>query len=91
MATFREIKILKKEVLTNQSELENFQVQKLSKRSIFEKKSESPAKILRALQESIKNYEIQIVQQNLYAINDSQNRGMVEIFISLKANYQNLT
>ena len=27
----------------------------------------------------------------MYAINDSQNRDMVEIFISLKANYQNLT
>ena len=35
--------------------------------------------------------KIQILQQNLYAINDSQNRGMVKIFISLKANYQNLT
>ena len=58
---------------------------------MFEKKSESPAKVLQALQESIKNYEIQIFQQNLYAINDSQDRDMFEIFLSLKANYQNLT
>ena len=39
---------------------------------MFEKKSESPTKVLQALQKSIKNYEIQILQQNLYAINDSQ-------------------
>ena len=58
---------------------------------MFEKKSESPAKVLQALQESIKNYEIQILQQNLYAINDSQDWDMFEIFLSLKANYQNLT
>ena len=58
---------------------------------MFEKKSESPVKVLQALQESIKNYEIQILQQNLYAINDSQDRDMFEIFLSLNANYQNLT
>ena len=39
--------------------------------STFEKKSESPAKVLQALQESIKNHEIQILQQNPYVINDS--------------------
>ena len=87
----REIKILKKEVLTNQSELENFQVQKLSQLSMFEKKFHSPAKVLQALQELIKNYEIQILQQNLNAINDSQDRDAFEIFLPLKANYQNLT
>ncbi len=86
-----EIKILKKEVLTNQSELENFQVQKLSQLSMFEKKSHSPAKVLQALQELIKNYEIQILQQNLYAINNSQDGDLFEIFLSLEANYQNLT
>ena len=58
---------------------------------MFEKKFESPAKVLQALQESIKNYEIQILQQNLYAINDSQDSDMFEIFLSLRANYQNLT
>ena len=87
----REIKFLKKEVLTNQSELKNFPVQKLSQRSMLEKKSESPAKVLQALQESIKNYEIQILHQKLYAINDSQDRDMFEIFLSLNTNYQNLT
>ena len=87
----REIKFLKKEVLTNQSELKNFPVQKLSQRSMLEKKSESPAKVLQALQESIKNYEIQILHQRLYAINDSQDRDMFEIFLSLNTNYQNLT
>ena len=50
----REIKFLKKEVLINQSELKNFPVQKFSQRSMFEKKTESPAKVLQALQESIK-------------------------------------
>ena len=87
----REIKFLKNEVLINQSELENFQVQKLSQQSMFEKKSHSPAKVLQALQELIKNYEIQILQQNLYAINDSQDGDVFEIFLSLEANYQNLT
>ena len=58
---------------------------------MFEKKSESPAKVLQALQESIKNYEIQILQQNLYAINDSQDIDKLEIFLSLKVNYQNFT
>ena len=87
----REIKFLKKEVLTNQSELKNFPVQKSSQQSMFEKKSESPAKVLQALQESIKNYEIQILQQNLYVINDLQDRDMFEIYLSLKANYQNFT
>ena len=87
----REIKFLKNEVLISQSELKNFPVQKLSQQSMFEKKSESPAKVLQVLQESIKNYEIQILQQNLYAINDYQNRDVFEIFVSLEANYQNLT
>ena len=87
----RDIKFLKNEVITNQSELENFQIQKLSQQSMFEKKSESPAKVLQALQELIKNYEIQILQQNLYAINDSQDGDVFEIFLSLEANYQNLT
>ena len=64
MALEREIKILKKEILINQSELKRFPVQKLSQQSMFEKKSQS-AKVLQALQELIKNYEIQILQQNL--------------------------
>ena len=58
---------------------------------MYKKKSESPAKVLQALQELIKNYEIQILQQNLYAINDSQDGDVFEIFLSLEANYQNLT
>ena len=58
---------------------------------MFEKKSQSPAKVLQALQELIKNYEIQILQQNLYAINDYQDSDVFEIFLSLEANYQNLT
>ena len=58
---------------------------------MFEKKSESPTKVLQALQESIKNYKIHILQQNLYAINDFQDSDMFEIFLSLKVNYQNLT
>ncbi len=41
-----EIKSLSKEVSINQSELKNFPVQKLSQRSMFEKKSESPVKVL---------------------------------------------
>ncbi len=77
--------------MINQSELKNFPVQKLSHRSMFEKKFESPAKVLQALQESIKKYEIQILQKNLYAINDSQDRDMFEIFLSLKANYETFT
>ncbi len=87
----REIKFLENEVLISQSELKNFPVQKLSQQSMFEKKSQSPAKVLQALQELIKNYEIQILQQNLYAINDSQDGDVFEIFLSLEANYQNLT
>lgn len=87
----REIKFLENEVLISQSELKNFPVQKLSQQSMFEKKSQSPAKVLQALQELIKNYEIQILQQNLYAINDSQDSDVFEIFLSLEANYQNLT
>ena len=87
----KEIKFLKKGVLINQSELKNFPVQKLSQQSMLEKKSQSPAKVLQALQELIKNYEIQILQQNLYAINDSQDGDVFEIFLSLEANYQNLT
>jgi hypothetical protein len=51
---------------------------------MFKKKSESPAKVLQALQELIKNYEIQILQQNLYSMNDSQDRDVFEIFLSLK-------
>ena len=58
---------------------------------MFKKKSESQAIVLQALQESIKNYEIQILQQNLYAINDSQDIDKLEIFLSLKVNYQNFT
>ena len=50
----RKIKFLKKEVLINQSELKNFPFQQLSHRSMFVKKSESPSKVLQALQESIK-------------------------------------
>ena len=46
---------------------------------------------MQALPELIKNYEIQILHQKLYAINDSQDWDMFEIFLSLKANYQNLT
>ncbi len=87
----REIKFLENEVLISQSELKNFPVQKLSQQSMFEKKSQSPAKVLQALQELIKNYEIQILQQNLYAINNSQVGDVFEIFLSLEANYQNLT
>ncbi len=87
----REIKFLENEVLISQSELKNFPVQKLSQQSMFEKKSQSPAKVLQALQELIKNYEIQILQQNLYAINNSQDGDVFEIFLSLEANYQNLT
>jgi hypothetical protein len=87
----REIKFLENEVLISQSELKNFPVQKLSQQSMLEKKSQSPAKVLQALQELIKNYEIQILQQNLYAINDSQDGDVFEIFLSLEANYQNLT
>ena len=87
----REIKFLENEVLISQSELKNFPVQKLSQQSMFEKKSQSPAKVLQALQEIIKNYEIQILQQNLYAINNSQVGDVFEIFLSLEANYQNLT
>ena len=87
----REFKFLENEVLISQSELKNFPVQKLSQQSMFEKKSQSPAKVLQALQELIKNYEIQILQQNLYAINNSQDGDVFEIFLSLEANYQNLT
>jgi len=88
----REIKFLEKEVLINQSELNNFPVEIFSQDLIqFETSSDSPAKSLQLLQESIKNFEIQILQQNLYSINDSQNSGWFEIFLSLKANYQNLT
>ena len=87
----REIKFLENEVLISQSELKNFPVQKLSQQSMLEKKSQSPAKVLQALQELIKNYEIQILQQNLYAINNSQDGDVFEIFLSLEANYQNLT
>ncbi|MGB0140065.1 MAG: hypothetical protein ACPGCN_10045, partial [bacterium] len=82
----REIKFLENEVLISQSELKNFPVQKLSQQSMLEKKSKSPAKVLQALQESIKNYEIQILQQNMYVINDLQDRDMFEIYLSLKAN-----
>ncbi len=52
---------------------------------MFEKKSQSPAKVLQALQKLIKNYEIQILQQNLYAINDSQDSDVFEIFLSLRS------
>ncbi len=76
----RKIKFLKREVLINQSELKNFPFQQLSHRSMFVKKSESPSKVLQALQESIKNYEIQILQQNLYAINDSQDTICLKFF-----------
>jgi hypothetical protein len=57
----------------------------------YETRSESPAKSLQILQKSIKNFEIQILQQNLNSINDSKNNDRFEIILSLKATYQNIT
>jgi len=56
----------------------------------YESSSEYPAKSLQTLQESIKNFKIQILQQNLNSINDSRNKDGFEIILSLKSTYQNL-
>ena len=62
----REIKFLKKKISSNQSELNNLHPERFSKYLIqYETSPESPAKSLQSLQESIKNFEIQILQQNL--------------------------
>ncbi len=88
----REIKFLEKKISSNQSELNNLPPERFSKDLIPDETSpESPAKSLQLLQESIKNFEIQILQQNLNSINDSQSYDGFEIILSLKANYQNLT
>ena len=88
----REIKFLEKKISSNQSELNNLPPGRFSKDLIPDETSpESPAKSLQLLQESIKNFEIQILQQNLNSINDSKNNGGFEIILSLKAAYQNLT
>ena len=87
----REIKFLEKKILSNQSELNNLSLKRVSKDLIlYETSPESPAKALQSLQESIKNFEIQLLQQNLNSINDSQSNEGFEIILSLKANYQNL-
>ncbi len=87
----REIKFLEKKISSNQSELNNLPPERFSKDLIqYEPSPESPAKSLQLLQESIKNFEIQILQQNLNSINDSKNNGGFEIILSLKATYQNL-
>jgi len=87
----REIKFLEKKISSNQSELNNLPPEIFSKDLIqYETSSDSPAKSLQLLQESIKNFEIQILQQNLNSINDSKNNGGFEIILSLKATYQNL-
>ena len=87
-----EIKFLEKKISSNQSELNNLPPERFSKDLIPDETSpESPAKSLQLLQESIKNFEIQILQQNLNSINDSKNNGGFEIILSLKATYQNLT
>jgi hypothetical protein len=88
----REIKFLEKKISSNQSELNNLSPERFSKDLIqYQTSPESPAKSLQSLQESIKNFEIQILQQNLNSINDSKNNGGFEIILSLKATYQNLT
>ena len=62
----REIKFLKKKISSNQSELNNLPPERFSKDLIqYAPSPESPAKSLQLLQESIKNFEIQILQQNL--------------------------
>ena len=87
----REIKFLEKKISSNQSELNNLPPERFAKDLIPDETSpESPAKSLQLLQESIKNFEIQILQQNLNSINDSKNNGGFEIILSLKATYQNL-
>jgi TPP-dependent indolepyruvate ferredoxin oxidoreductase alpha subunit len=87
----REIKFLEKKISRNQSELNNLPPEIFFKDLIqYEPSPESPAKSLQLLQESIKNFEIQILQQNLNSINDSKNNGGFEIILSLKATYQNL-
>ena len=87
-----EIKFLEKKISSNQSELNNLPPKKFSKDLIqYETSPESPAKSLQALQESNKNFEIQILQQNLNSINDSRKNDGFEIILSLKATYQNLT
>ena len=87
----REIKFLENKISSNQSELNNLLPERFSKDLIqYEPSPESPAKSLQLLQESIKNFEIQILQQNLNSINDSKNKGGFEIILSLKATYQNL-
>lgn len=88
----REIKFLEKKISSNQSELNNLPPKRFSKDLIkYETRSESPAKSLQILQKSIKNFEIQILQQNLNSINDSKNNDRFEIILSLKATYQNIT
>ena len=88
----REIKFLEKKISSNQSELNNLLPERFSKDLIqYETSPESPAKSLQALQESTKNFEIQILQQNLNSINDSRKNDGFEIILSLKATYQNLT
>ena len=86
-----EIKFLENKISSNQLELNNLPSGRFSKDLIPDETSlESPAKSLQSLQESIKNFEIQILQQNLNSINDSKNNGGFEIILSLKATYQNL-
>ena len=86
----REIKFLEKKISSNQSELNNLPPERFSKDLIqYEPSSESPTKSLQTLQESIKNFKIQILQQNLNSINDSRNKDGFEIILSLKATYQN--
>ena len=88
----REIKFLEKKISSNQSELNNLPPKRFSKDLIqYETSPESPAKSLQALQESNKNFEIQILQQKLNSINDSRKNDGFEIILSLKATYQNLT
>ena len=87
----REIKFLEKKISSKQSELNNLLPERFSKDLIqYEPSPESPAKSLQLLQESIKNFEIQILQQNLNSINDSKNNSGFEIILSLKATYRNL-
>ena len=86
-----EIKFLEKKISSIQSELNNLPPERFSKDLIqYEPSSESPAKSLQTLQESIKNFKIQILQQNLNSINDSRNKDGFEIILSLKSTYQNL-
>ena len=74
----REIKFLEKKISSNQSELNNLLPERFSKDLIqYETSPESPAKSLQALQESNKNFEIQILQQKLNSINDSRKKRWV--------------